>query len=357
MRRAGQVLFCAGALNAGAALSWATEGSATASAAEPIGQFPPPMPPPEHFEVVRSTEAAPELTAHVRLQEQDPAPALEPEFPGPSLRPFAEPLRQGRVIGGSTPHRLILFTFDDGPDPRNTPRLLDLLDDRGVKAVFFLTASRIAEETPWARRNRAIAQDIVRRGHIVANHTMDHVQLPLLDDAAVLAQVQRADRVFQEVLGERTWLLRPPGGARSERVDALLAEAGYTQVLWNLGTGDFQVRKAEDVLTTFRRVLERREREVGDRGGVVLLHDTHAWSVDAVPMILDWIDSQNCELLARGEELYDVVGDPSFFFTPRGDADPSQAAPPATPDPFVLEQRQRSLRVDTRQRCGRLAAL
>jgi peptidoglycan/xylan/chitin deacetylase (PgdA/CDA1 family) len=322
------------------------------------------MPPPEQLErderderdedeavlAARASEAEAEVEETAEAAEAPPRPA------GPPLRPFAEPLRDGRVITGSTPHRLILFTFDDGPDPRNTPRLLDLLDERGVKAVFFLTASRIAGETPWQRRNRDIAREIVARGHLVANHTVDHAQLPLLDDAGVLDQVRGADRVFEEVLGSRTWLLRPPGGARSARVDALLAERGYTQMLWNLGAGDHQVRTAEDVFSVWRRVFERRERENGDRGGIVLLHDTHEWSVDAVPLILDWLEARNCELLAQGEELYDVVGDPSLFFAPRGHASPSAAAPPAEPSPQVLEARQRRLRIDTRERCGLLAA-
>src|SRR5690606_41552049 len=63
--------------------------------------------------------------------------------------------------------------------------------------------------------------------------------------------------IFERVLGERTWIMRPPGGARSARIDGLLAERGYTQMLWNLGTGDFQVRSADDVMRIWLRVLER----------------------------------------------------------------------------------------------------
>ncbi|MCZ7687486.1 MAG: polysaccharide deacetylase family protein [Sandaracinaceae bacterium] len=287
------------------------------------------------------------------------AASREPVLPAPvepePMRPYARALRDGMVISGRTPHRLVLFTFDDGPDVRNTPRLLDELDRVGVKAVFFLTASRIAGRGPWERRNQEIARDILRRGHIVGNHTVDHAQLPLLDEAGVIAQVEGADAVFTRVLGERTWLLRPPGGARSARVDALLAGAGYTQVLWNLGTGDFQVRSAEDVFRTFRRVLERRERENGDRGGIVLMHDTHEWSVQAFPMMMSWLREQNCELLERGEELYDVVDDPALFFAPRAGASPSAEAPMSTASRAMIAERQRILREETARRCGRVA--
>lgn len=280
--------------------------------------------------------------------------ALEPPRITP-MAPFAEPLRDGKIITGRTPHRLILFTFDDGPDPRYTPRLLDRLDALDVKAVFFLTASRMAGNNPWERRNQEIAREIVRRGHIVGNHTLDHAQLPLLDDAAALAQVDAAEAIFERVLGGRTWLFRPPGGARSARIDRLIAERGYTQMIWNLGTGDFQVRSADDVMRVWLRVLERREREHGDRGGIVLMHDTHEWSVDAFPRMVNYLRERNCELLEQGEELYDIVDDPALFFAPRAGANPSDEAPVATPSRTILAERQRALREETARRCNRLA--
>ena len=350
IRKAGQVLLCAGALAGGAMLAHATSARSMASASAPVAVFPPPMPPPAVIE----REEAPVPTATV-MASAEPAPVDDARVL-PPLRPFGERLRDGRPITGSTPHRMVLFTFDDGPDPRHTPRLLDTLDRLGVKAVFFLTASRLSGHGPWVRRNQAIARDIVARGHMIANHTVDHAQLPLLDDAQVLAQVEGVDRIFERVLGGRAWLIRPPGGARSERVDALLASRGYTQVLWNLGAGDHQVRTPEEVFRLWRRVLERREREDGDRGGIVLLHDTHEWSVDAVPLIVGWMRDQNCELVEEGEELYDVVSDPSFFFVERGEARASDDAPPATPNRAVIAERQRMLRIDTRRRCSALAS-
>ncbi len=352
LRRTGQAALCASAVASGAAVAHSLQSPRMASA--DIGVFPRPMPAAMHAPVSTAVRSA------VRTVEPEPARREVEASPRPEpvplpLGPFAERLREGMVMSGRTPHRLILFTFDDGPDPRNTPRLLDMLDETGIKAVFFLTASRMDGVGPWVRSNQEIAQDIVRRGHIVGNHTLDHASLPMLDNAGVAAQVEEADAVFERVFGERTWLLRPPGGARSPRVDGQLAARGYTQMMWNLGTGDFQVRSAEDVVRTFRRVLERREREHGDRGGIVLMHDTHAWTVDAFPQIVSWLRERNCELLEQGEELYDVVDDPSFFFAPRGDAAPSEEAPVARPDAAVLETRQARLRASTHERCQRIA--
>ncbi|HEY2734133.1 MAG TPA: hypothetical protein VGI70_09110, partial [Polyangiales bacterium] len=138
------------------------------------------------------------------------------------------------------------------------------------------------------------------------------------------------------------------------RIDNLLAERGYTSVLWNLGAGDFQVKSANEVLDVFRHMLDYREREHLDRGGVVLLHDTYAWSVDAFQLIWGDLLARNCQLLARGEELYDVVSDLGFFYQARGDAAPGVLADPADPPADVIAARQARLRVETRQRCSAL---
>ncbi len=263
-------------------------------------------------------------------------------------------LAHGAIMTGATPQRLILFTFDDGPDRNTTPLLLDRLDAAGVRAVFFLTGANLVGENAAQRRNQEIARDAVARGHFVASHGMHHRQLPLLNDLEVGREVSETERVFERVLGGRPWLIRPPGGARSPRVDRLLAARGYTTMLWNLGAGDFQVRSAKDVHDTWRRVFERREAN-GERGGIVLLHDTYAWSVDAFQLIVRDLLDRNCKLLQEGQELYDFVDDPRLFFEPREGRNESTLAKPAVMEPALFAARQARLREETRQRCESLA--
>jgi peptidoglycan/xylan/chitin deacetylase (PgdA/CDA1 family) len=270
----------------------------------------------------------------------------------PPKRPDSTSYPNGLLIEGSTPHRLILFSFDDGPAGRNTALLLDRLDAVGIKALFFLTAGRIAERNSFERDQAALAREIVARGHLVGSHTVDHLQLPLLDDVSASAQILGAERIFQRVLGFHPTLIRPPGGSRSPRVDALLAERGYTTVLWNLGAGDFQVSDPMLVLDTFRKVLDRRERHNGDKGGIVLLHDTYSWSVDAFQLIWAELWARNCKLLERGEELYDIVSDLEFFYQPRAGAAYGTFASAARIPPEVLAQRQAGLRRETAHRCS-----
>jgi hypothetical protein len=103
-------------------------------------------------------------------------------------------------------------------------------------------------------------------------------------------------------------------------------------------------------------VFEHRERELGERGGIILLHDTYAWSVDAFERIHGYLLAQNCELLERGEELYDVVDDLSFFYTERTGEPASAEAAPAHVDPTMLAARQARLRERTARRCRSLAS-
>ena len=341
-RRIFRILLCvcALALGAGAAEVQAVLRAAPAPVARTIGA---PAGPVALISRAKSVRVEP-----FRVPERGPEPVV-------SQSGLGERYRDGAIITGSTPHRLILFTFDDGPDRRTTPLLLDRLDEAGVRAVFFLVASRIAGNTPTERQEAAVAREIVKRGHLVGNHTLDHAQLPLLDEEAALHQIISAERLFEKVYGARPWLFRPPFGAHSPRIDSLLAERGYTTLLWNLGSGDFQVRSADEVFETWRKVFERRELE-GDRGGVILLHDTYAWSVDAFQRIVSHLRARNCDLLERGEELFDFVDDPSLFFVPRADGDASTVAPPARLTDDELGARQARLRETETLRCRLLAS-
>lgn len=282
-----------------------------------------------------------------------PAPIVEPIHaePGPEVAEVvpipnqdATGLRfpSGLTIRGGSKHRAILFTFDDGPSRRTTPRLLDILDELGIKAVFFVKSESFGNGNPWEREHAEIVREIVRRGHTVGNHTETHRQLPLLRNAEIVAELAISERKIEWAVGSKPRLIRPPGGALSARVEQLLGENGYTSVMWALYGGDLEVSTAEDVVRTFFRVLDRREREVGDRGGIVLMHDTKSHSLDAVPRLVSALQKRNCVLLAQGEELYDIVDDLGYFI------------PGHEPDQ-TLEERQEELRERARRACHTVA--
>lgn len=260
--------------------------------------------------------------------------------------------QNGRVITGVTPHRIVHFTFDDGPDPRTTPRLLQRLDAHGIKATFFFSASRFESR---ARRNAGVAElarDVQARGHSIGSHSVDHVRMRGMSPSQQREQLDRGEALFRQVFGASPVLFRPPYGSRGASLDAQLAERGMTTVMWNLGVADWVARPPQAILVTWQRVLERAETR-DERGGVVLLHDTHAWTADALDLIMTDIAQRNCALLADpAAELYDVVPTLAPFFQPRQQAPVARDTLSAIVPAEALAARQKLLRESWTQRCG-----
>jgi peptidoglycan/xylan/chitin deacetylase (PgdA/CDA1 family) len=219
---------------------------------------------------------------------------------------------------------------------------LDVLDDLGIKALFFVTSESFGNGNPWEREHAEIVREIVRRGHMIGNHTETHRQLPLLRNAEIQAELAVSERKIERTIGSKPRLIRPPGGALSARVEQLLGESGYTSVMWALYPADLEVRTPEEVVRTFFRVLDRREQETGDRGGIVLMHDTKSHSLEAVPRLVDALQKRNCRLLAEGQELYDIVDDIGYFI-------------PGYEVDETLEERQEELRERAQRACNTVA--
>ncbi len=235
-------------------------------------------------------------------------------------RPVVRELGHGQLIEGRCPPsipRCIALTFDDGPEYRSTPRVLDLLDARGIKATFFVVGHRIDGDDPYHTANRAVLRDIARRGHLIGNHTFHHVELDRLRDNALADEIDRTESLIRQSIGRRSWLLRAPFGAllRQRTVDAVFSR-GYTPVYWELDTRDWATPSVQGVIDGFRQALLE-----SPRGGVVLLHDTHWWSVAALPHILAILDRRNADLIAHGEAPYRFVNLDALY-RPLGDEAP-----------------------------------
>ena len=257
----------------------------------------------------------------------------------------------GKIITGATAQRLIHFTFDDGPDPETTPRLLDLLDRLHIKATFFFSASRFRGRQARNRHAADIAREALRRGHSIGSHSVDHQRMGRLSPGKLKAQLDENERLFDAVFGSRTFLFRPPFGSSNRRLDQMLHQRRYTNVMWNIGLADWVQRPPEALLRTFQKVLSRNEVRDGQRGGIVLLHDTHLWSVVAVELLVRHLEQRNCVLFAQGQPLYDIVDDLSPFYESALEGDAGVEARLAQlPDP-VFAERQLALVDATRKRC------
>lgn len=312
MSGTGQGRRIAGALGALGAL-------VAAAAAAPLLAAPPAPPAlaPAAIEgpAAEARPAEPGAATAPRPRAEAPATPAPPPDAATDWRRLGSPelrARDGSTPRGFSPHRIIHFTFDDGPSEETTPRLLDALADEGVRATFFIVGRSLVG--PRSAERRALAQRIEAEGHTVALHTYAHRDLRTLSAEQIGADLDRAEAALEATVGFRPGLFRPPYGGRSATSNALLRDRGYGQVLWNVAPEAPSARSPEAILRSFRAALDRQDRHHLGPGAIVLLHDPNGASVDAFTLLIREVRARNCALLDRpGEELWDVTDDLAPF--------------------------------------------
>jgi len=171
------------------------------------------------------------------------------------------------------------MTFDDGPHPKNTPRLLDMLRQRNITATFYVIGNSVSNYPEIARR-------IVAEGHEIGNHTYDHPNLTKLSNAQVRSELNRTRDAIIRATGRKPRTMRPPYGALLTRQREMIhGEYGYPTILWDVDPLDW---KRPGVAVVKSRILSGTS-----SGSIVLAHDLHSSTVDAMPTTLDG-------LLAKG---------------------------------------------------------
>ena len=179
----------------------------------------------------------------------------------------------------------ILFTFDDGPNPRTTPHVLDTLAKHHIHAVFFLVGEMAGSHST---KVPAILQRILRDGHVIATHTMKHTDLCRGSEAAAVRDLDDGKATVEQAAGVPTAWFRAPFGTRCARLEHLLAERGLAHFHWDL---DPQEWKHNDP----KRAIAYVTRELARMSGrdVLLMHDIKTATVKALPEILAWLDTEN----------------------------------------------------------------
>jgi peptidoglycan-N-acetylglucosamine deacetylase len=208
---------------------------------------------------------------------QDANSPATPAVPGPKPATYT----QVRV---DQPY--IAMTFDDGPSSANTPRLLEILKQRNIKATFFLIG-----------QNAAANPDIVRRiladGHEIGNHSWTHPQLSKLSDDRVTTEINKTQDAIKDASGFTPTILRPPYGAITARQREWIEnQFGLSIILWSVDPFDWK-RPGVSVIT--QRILDQVR-----PGAIILSHDIHKQTVDAMPATLD-------ALIAKGYKFVTVT--------------------------------------------------
>ena len=182
----------------------------------------------------------------------------------------------------------IALTFDDGPAPETTERLLDGLKERGAHATFFLIGEQIEG-----------MEDIVKRmrdeGHQIGNHTYSHTHLDRSSTAA-LDELNKADAQLCKALGEGDYWVRPPWGFVS---DTVMQSIDTPLIYWSIDTEDWRTHNADLIAHT---IVENAQ-----NGDIVLLHDIYSESVDAALRAVDTLSAQGYQFVTV-EELFSHCG-------------------------------------------------
>lgn len=174
----------------------------------------------------------------------------------------------------------VYLTFDDGPVPRWTAAVLDILDEKGVSATFFVLGWR-TEVYPH------LARDVFERGHSVQSHAFGHADLTTLSDHGIRGELDRTSRAVKATTGRWPTCLRPPFGSTNRRVNAVAAEFGLDVIIWNRNSADYAGQTPSAII---------RESAKWQGGDVVLAHDTlgYVWD-DILATIIDQVRDRGLE--------------------------------------------------------------
>lgn len=169
----------------------------------------------------------------------------------------------------------IYVTFDDGPDPEHTPRILDFLRDNGAQASFFLIGKNV-EKYPM------LVNRIVAEGHLIGNHSYSHPHFDKLSLAAQIEEIDRTDRLLSEFDGSARHRFRTPRGVMPLRLLVHLARDGRGLTHWSCDSFDYNDHPVDDLARSLRQHGVR-------HGDVILMHDDSARAEGILRQILpEW---------------------------------------------------------------------
>jgi peptidoglycan/xylan/chitin deacetylase (PgdA/CDA1 family) len=202
----------------------------------------------------------------------------------------------------------IAMTFDDGPSATLTPKLLDLLAERRIKATFFVIGQNVAE-------NPEIVARAAKEGHEIASHSWSHPNLAKMSDEGVRRQLRQTDDVIKSATGKRPTVMRPPYGSITDREKRWIHdEFGYDIILWDVDPYDW--KRPGPAAVRNRILAETRP------GSIVLTHDIHPGTIEAMPSTFEALEAKGFKFVTVSELIRMAVPE-----TPRPSPSPRRSPP------------------------------
>lgn len=154
----------------------------------------------------------------------------------------------------------LAITFDDGPHERYTPVLLDILEEKKGRATFFFTGQNIID-------NRSLAEKVVKRGHLIANHTFSHQRALYLNNKMLRNEILRTKELIEDISGKQNRLFRPPYGIITPSLLKICSTLDLSIILWSVNSFDFRRKPADRIINRLSNKLHQ--------GSIVLFHECH----------------------------------------------------------------------------------
>lgn len=215
----------------------------------------------------------------------------------------------------------IAMTFDDGPSAALTPKLLDLLAAHHIKATFFVIGENVAQHPEIVAR-------AAREGHEIANHSWSHPNFGKMSDESVRRQLQQTDDAIKNATGKRPTLVRPPYGSITTREKRWIHdEFGYDIILWDVDPYDW--KRPGPAVVRARILKETRP------GSIVLSHDIHPGTIEAMPSTFDELEAKGFKFVTVSELIRMPAARPAHASPQPTASVPTSAieSPSPTPSP------------------------
>lgn len=178
---------------------------------------------------------------------------------------------------GHADDNVVALTFDDGPDPRYTPRILDILEKESVRATFFVIGKN-------ARKHPQILKRAIKMGNTIENHSWDHPQYHRLTSKQIKRQLVKTSEEIVRITGRKPVFFRPPRGAMSPKINQVVSQAGYRIAFWTDSVRASVIKEP--------RAEARDISRLAGNGTVILLHDgllNREKDVKTLPYLINYL--------------------------------------------------------------------
>lgn len=184
--------------------------------------------------------------------------------------------------------KAVALTFDDGPSPKTTPVALDLLKKYNAKGTFFMVGHAV-------EGNEDIIKRVIAEGHQIGNHSWDHPVLTKISLEKAKSQINDTTAALKKASGLDVHIMRPPYGAIN---GAIQAAVDQSFILWDVDTLDWKNRNTASIMKEVRKA---------QAGSIILMHDIHQTTIDALPLILQYLTEQGFEMVTIEELMGDQL--------------------------------------------------